>query len=357
MYPATPDERLQWSVPEWEWDIYDAANSEPEGITYSRAETIAAVTDYYKFLTTMYMDDSQVVYPPAGGWPSIVNTDPDILKLLGKSDEVLSLLAHLPYIRRLCRDTSEADAAPLCLFAHWPDILEMLTDDPTLLDFVRVRTEGDFGRLANPHTIGLASGPSYYNPVIVLDTNLGIIYWDECPDEVKMAYGESCVPHVEEEKDDDDMDEEDDDDNANEQEDDGKVDEEKDDDNANEQAYAYGENPKDIEEWFRDGAAAWAIPRFFEILEDRFKSLHWIPMSPRTVWCHRSFGLNGEAIVAMLTDIYRQHGWPDLAVYDKSACMQAVYRALAESYPDDLFCARWTEEDWLAADPSISTTL
>lgn len=35
--------------------------SESEDMTYSRTDTMAAVSDYYKFLTTMYMDDSQVV--------------------------------------------------------------------------------------------------------------------------------------------------------------------------------------------------------------------------------------------------------------------------------------------------------
>ena len=33
-------------------------------IIYSRAATIAAVSDYYEFLVKMYMDDSQVMYPP-----------------------------------------------------------------------------------------------------------------------------------------------------------------------------------------------------------------------------------------------------------------------------------------------------
>jgi hypothetical protein len=44
-----------------------------EDITYSREATIAAVTDYYTFLTRMYLNKSDITYPPSGGWPSIVN--------------------------------------------------------------------------------------------------------------------------------------------------------------------------------------------------------------------------------------------------------------------------------------------
>ena len=114
--------------------------------------------------------------PPCSGWPSIVNADPDVLKPLSKLEEVLSLLAHLPHIRGLGNWTSDADAGPMCLFADWPDFIRLLTDDPTYIDFVRVRTKGNFGRLeySYPHTIGLASGP-YDNSVMVLDTELGII--------------------------------------------------------------------------------------------------------------------------------------------------------------------------------------
>ncbi len=35
----------------------------------------------------------------------------------------------------------------------------------------------------------------------------------------------------------------------------------------------------------------------------------------------------------MLKEIYRQHGWPDLAVYRKAECMAAVQKAMKENYP------------------------
>lgn len=285
------------------------SDSDLEDITYSRTDTIAAVSDYYKFLTTMYMDDSQVVYPPTGGWPSIVNADPDVLKLLGKSDEVLTLLAHLPYIRCPGNWTSDADAAPMCLFADWPKLIEMLTKDPTAAEFIRVETEGDLGKLEVPHVIGLASGP-YDNPIMVLDTEFGIIHWQECPFEILKEYGESSVP------------------------------------------YEWDDNVDEKEAEWREEAAPWAIPDFFEILKDQFKKLDWIPISPRSVRGPGTLGLNEEAILARLRDIYRQQSWPDLAVYDKTTCLEAVDRALAESYPSNV-CIRGRGR--LMPDPSLST--
>lgn len=38
-----------------------------EDISYSREASIAAVRDYYHFLTRMYMEESVVVEPPKGG--------------------------------------------------------------------------------------------------------------------------------------------------------------------------------------------------------------------------------------------------------------------------------------------------
>jgi len=37
-----------------------------------------------------------------------------------------------------------------------------------------------------------------------------------------------------------------------------------------------------------------------------------------------------EGAVPMLQDIYRQHGWPDLAAYWKPEGLEAVRKALAE---------------------------
>lgn len=57
---------------------------------------ISAIKDYFQLLTTMYLDPSDIEEPPEGGWPTIT---PSTYRLLGKSDEVISLLRRLPYLR------------------------------------------------------------------------------------------------------------------------------------------------------------------------------------------------------------------------------------------------------------------
>lgn len=78
-------------------------------------------------------------------------------KLLVKSDEVLSLLARLPYIQHPRDWNSDAQSGPTCFFADWPDLIPMLTKDPSCIDYVRVRTEGDLGKPDVPYFIGLTS--------------------------------------------------------------------------------------------------------------------------------------------------------------------------------------------------------
>ncbi|KAG9567447.1 hypothetical protein KCU71_g3796, partial [Aureobasidium melanogenum] len=65
--------------------------------TYSRDETVAAITEFYKFYIRLpYIDPNALVLAPEdGGWPNIDATE---LRNRGKSDEVIELLRHLPYI-------------------------------------------------------------------------------------------------------------------------------------------------------------------------------------------------------------------------------------------------------------------
>lgn len=51
-----------------------------EDLVYDRALTIATITDYYTFLTKMYMKESQIIHPPPEGWPTIINANPVLLK-------------------------------------------------------------------------------------------------------------------------------------------------------------------------------------------------------------------------------------------------------------------------------------
>jgi hypothetical protein len=140
--------------------------------------------------------------------------------------------------------------------------------------------------------VGLTAGDRE-NPIMVLDTKLGIIHWEECPDKIELDHFQEAVEY------------------------------EPDDETGEEEA-----------DW-RHGAKAWAIPDFFEALKAQFIKLHWIPISPYGVRS-TSMSLGGpgtEGMVPMLQDIYRQHGWPDLAAYRKSECLEAVKKAIVENYP------------------------
>lgn len=319
---------------------------ELEDITYSRQATIASVTDYYDFLTKLFLKDSQVIHPPAGGWPCIVNADPNTLESLGKSAEVLSLLAHLPYIHDPNNWNDEADGAPSCHFADWQGLIAGLNSPlgSSIGDELRLITEGStFAALAPRHVVGLTCG-SRENPVMVLDTRLGIIHWEDCPSSIEMGYYSTTVdydPKEDEYEEDDEGDEDDEDDendegdegdNQDDENDNGNYDgdDDFDDDFDDERTAAVLEK----EAAWRQGATAWAIPDFVENLKDQFRKLHWIPISHYTIWSAEwSNALEDKGMIPMLRDIYHQHGWPDSAHYRKSECLEAVLKAMKERYP------------------------
>lgn len=68
------------------------------GVTpkYNREATIAAVTAFYQSLSTLpHFDLSDILYPPPTGWPNITK---DSFSAYDKSEEVIELLRHLPYL-------------------------------------------------------------------------------------------------------------------------------------------------------------------------------------------------------------------------------------------------------------------
>ncbi|THW31815.1 hypothetical protein D6D22_09950 [Aureobasidium pullulans] len=63
---------------------------------YSRDETVAAVSAFYQqIIKHPYLDNSALIVPPASGWDSLAI---DGLKSEGKTDTVIDLLRHLPYL-------------------------------------------------------------------------------------------------------------------------------------------------------------------------------------------------------------------------------------------------------------------
>lgn len=64
--------------------------------SYDRQQIIQSVTAFCEFLTELpYVEPSEVLHPPENGWPNITKQK---LAALSKNDEVIELLARLPYI-------------------------------------------------------------------------------------------------------------------------------------------------------------------------------------------------------------------------------------------------------------------
>lgn len=74
-------------------------------VGHSVSAPIAAITDYYTLLVSLYLDDSSVEWPPEGGWPQLT---PVSMKAMNKSASVISLLRQIPYLREL-DDLEERD--------------------------------------------------------------------------------------------------------------------------------------------------------------------------------------------------------------------------------------------------------
>lgn len=137
---------------------------------------VAAVGDYYEFLTKMYLDESDVIYLPKGGWPSIINAYPDALTSLGRADKVISLLAHLPYIRNEGWPEDSPHVAADCCFQDWNQIFTGAGPGSNL-ESCRIVSEGyAFYELASPHVIALTAGHREAFKMVV-ETELGIVHW------------------------------------------------------------------------------------------------------------------------------------------------------------------------------------
>jgi hypothetical protein len=262
-------------------------------ISYSQDVCIAAVRDFFTFLTRMYLDESVVMEPPPSGWPEMT---PAIMQSLGKNEDVISLLRHLPYLRTSgCDLGDDSQIAPRTYFADWryqchlmlggsaPEKTICMTEGVSWTDYVPSQIVG-----LNSNREGCE--------IWLLDTQLGVIYWPECCGEFIAG-----TPWEERRVDDD----------------------------------PYEWAPEKEAEWRGEGGNVWSIVDFFEMLKYQFRELRFIPVNPRKVvdeFIH--LRKDGDRMRTMVKDIYRNHGWPDLERYDKQACLRAVEAALEEHYPD-----------------------
>ncbi|RYP01823.1 hypothetical protein DL765_010815 [Monosporascus sp. GIB2] len=252
-------------------------------ITYSGDATVAAVRDYYHFLTKTYLKESDIIEPPAGGWPTIRPS----LECMGKTDEVLSLLCHLPYIRDL-PDDKRVQAVPWCYFADWQELGRDASVRHLEGETLRLYSERA-GKIDDmpPHDVGLTCG-GRKNPVILLDTKLGVVHWYECPSEIIRDSAWETL-----------------------------------------QADPYDYAPENEAVWMAE-CGSWAIMDFFVVLKDEFRKLHFIPTSSREVVDLYTLSRGLRKDIPVMQDIFREHGWPDMQRYRKSECLKALHERLPE---------------------------
>ncbi|KAI1324349.1 hypothetical protein F5Y16DRAFT_308074 [Xylariaceae sp. FL0255] len=248
-----------------------------DSISYSREATITAISDYYEFLTQLYLPSEFILHPPQSGWPSITQ---ETMAGIGKTDEVINLLRHLPYIE----DRHAAHGAAFCTFADWS--LEGFGRTSS----ARILTEGSTWEQVPPHVVGLTNG-GRYNPVFLLDTQLGVIHWVDCPDRPRHRPTREQV---------------------------------------------WGDAVEGVE--WQGESATWAVADFFEQLKVEFLSLRFLPTNPvcsEVIDVDAEFGDEGRRLLPVLQDIYRSHGWPDVSQYRKKEALEEVKRVLEEN--DDPF--------------------
>jgi hypothetical protein len=96
----TEDELTQHADNQSEEEYEDEYDSEEDDASeasfpYTRDEFVAIITKFYEFLTTFCIPKTALKCPPEDGWP---NLTPEATTCLNKTDFVIDLLRHLPYI-------------------------------------------------------------------------------------------------------------------------------------------------------------------------------------------------------------------------------------------------------------------
>lgn len=62
-----------------------------------RGTVISTMTSYYKFLLSMYLEEGEVAWPSAGGWPEVTRKSYLLGESPKKTDDVIEVARHLPH--------------------------------------------------------------------------------------------------------------------------------------------------------------------------------------------------------------------------------------------------------------------
>ena len=147
-----------------------------------------------------------------------------------------------------------------------------------------------------PHIVGLTS-IGEYAPKFLLDTKLGVVYWPECPGEIKYSGPQKINPDP----------------------------------------YEWAEDgviPEDQAEW-RASGGVWAITDFFQMLKFHFEQLNFLPCGNGDVKLGSFVKYGGSKKITSIQQVYREYGWPDLACFRKEECHAGVRSMLKAQFPEE----------------------
>ncbi|KAH7092264.1 hypothetical protein FB567DRAFT_516871 [Paraphoma chrysanthemicola] len=319
---------------------------------YSRDECVAAIRDYYDFLAKSFMDPLFIVEPPQNGWPDIST---DATNHLGKTEQVMDLLRHLPYIAKRPK-SNRPEGIPGARFIDWPYIVRRIAAGHSDAEGELLMSEGfedQFNGKIPSHCIGLVHGGylmgNVHPDVILLDTKCGLVYWMNCPTKVQetaspqssyLVHSLEGEPSEENEnikaetdghKDEYEEDESGKKGEEEEEEEDNDEDEDDDDNNEDEDE----DEDEDEIQW----GPCWPVRHFFEMLKNQFRQLNFIPKNSYDVvdvWTDMT-GYDEpipEGFVGLMQAIYRKNGWPDVENFRKDDCLAELKRELDDKYPE-----------------------
>ncbi|CAD0114932.1 unnamed protein product [Aureobasidium uvarum] len=218
---------------------------------------------------------------------------------MGKNDEVFELMRHLPYIWEDCL------LAPESRVANWPTLLERMSFDHIFEtegpEGIRIITEGlDWPNIPSSAFSLTCGGRN--NCVFILDTKYGTVHTLNTPEFVHPSKPpltarnggsdpfEFCVP-------------------------------------GNEQGWRSN--------------TSWSIPDFFDVLKNEYVAMRYLPYNDdRIEELYDNYGKDeipsdSEILYGLVKEIYEEHGWPDLSVYDKEKCWIAVDKLIKDRFPKE----------------------
>ncbi|KAF2226427.1 hypothetical protein BDZ85DRAFT_256148 [Elsinoe ampelina] len=151
-------------------DEYSSDDSLPQDFPLSREEIVTTIRDFYEYLVRLYIPESALKLPPPGGWPNITAAS---TVDFGKSEFVVDLIRHLPYIE--AEDDHDGNRHNINFKCIVQDYSTYTASDFAKPDFGEELAEIEESRTAREHWIVLARGYESYGRYLLLNTATGVM--------------------------------------------------------------------------------------------------------------------------------------------------------------------------------------